>query len=94
MKRAPHVEAGIGAEEDAGGVQEIDIGTRNTGGNGPMDGGGFPACYPTDDIVRQPGRVRAEPGRVTRAYVEAAEAVKQVDAATRAVTSGVSWSGT
>jgi len=76
VERALDIEARVGAEHHAGGVEEVEVGARDRRGDRAVDVGARAAGHPADDVANVVGtRERRALAGVER---EALEAVEQV----------------
>ena len=93
MEAPRHVDAGIGAEHDAGGIQEKQLGAVDSGTDKPVYAR-WPAGHPGDDVVQRRAAI-GKGGALALYQVELAETVKKVGSRPGAIGVGnlVGWSG-
>ena len=78
MERALYVEARVGSEGDAAGIDQKEVGAGDRRAKQTVDDGCFAAGYPRNDVVdiARPGKRRA----LAASKVEVAEAVEEIAA--------------
>src|SRR5581483_11645813 len=81
VERAADVQARRGAEDDAGGIDEIEIGCAEAGGlDRSPDVRGIPARDPAEDVARGERRLVQEVRDVVGGETELAETMEEIGA--------------